>query len=232
MKRFKSYGSSGSYLSRQLSRQSSYRSPSGRASSFRSGSMLKRSPYATVNPQPRDTLITRATLNLGEVVGDGSSGLPTAGAITFTLNQLPNVAAYQQIFDAYQVRKMTLRMIPVYNSADEAPAGASTSNGIQNIVVARDHDDSTPPTSEAELLQYGTNRQFMVDGIKTYTIVPKVKLNASGPNFVEGPSNQWVPTDQPLVQHYCIKYFTPATLSKYIRTVFYIEVEIGFKNAK
>ena len=225
-----SYGASQS--TRTLSGYKRSRSGSIFGPNIRPGRMGKKSPFQRTTAVPKDTLLTRATLFLGEVDGAGTGSIPSAGAITFTLNQLPNVAAYQQIFDAYQVRKMTLRMIPTYNSADEAPAGASTVNGIQNIVVAKDQDDSTPPASEAELLQYGTNRQFMVDGIKTYTIVPKVKINASGPNFVEGPSNQWVPTDQPLVQHYCIKYFTPSTMSKYITCKFYIEVEIGFKNAK
>jgi len=192
-------------------------------------------PFVRAVRVPNDTLTTRATIRIGDLNGNGTTGTfpGNVGAVTFELAQLPNVTSYQTLFDAYRVTRMNIRIIPQFNSADQAAAGTSAT-GIMPIVIARDQDDAVLPTSEAQLLTYGSSRQFMLDRIINYSIVPRTKTSAdnSGTMFLESRLNQWIPTDSHRVPHYGIKFWAPTNLSAYENYAVYLDVEVGFKNTK
>lgn len=93
------------------------------------------------------------------------------GAFQFTLNQVnpPNLSMINTNFDRYRVNKITVRVIPEYNTADAAGAGT-----VPTMKVVKDYDDFKAPTLADVWSRRGTLHRL--DRPFTISLVPKLPI--------------------------------------------------------
>jgi len=124
-----------------------------------------------------------------------------SGAISFAIDQVPNVTEFGALFDQYRIAAVRLKFD--YISSTEA-VGPITSSPSQRftLMVYEDYDDSTAPaaTNNGWSAVYETGR--MIKGVfpsrknsLTYTVRPKYLVNTpdyAGANTASQLGNGWL----------------------------------------
>lgn len=77
----------------------------------------------------------------------------TYGALAFTADQLPKWSSYSTIFDRYRIREVTVFFQPQTN---QISTGSGAGFYVPRFSVAIDYDDSSTPSTVAEVQGYGT----------------------------------------------------------------------------
>lgn len=89
----------------------------------------------------------------------GGTATPIATAHSFSLNQIPNVSEFANLFDQYKITGAKLTYTPTASEGIINPAvSASAPLGYSRVHSVIDYDDSTAPTSENQLLEYGSHK--------------------------------------------------------------------------
>lgn len=160
-----------------------------------------------------------------------------AGAMSFSLNALPNSSEFTSLFDQYKIMKVKLRFIPF---GDNVNLPISTMTGTSSLmspggplITAIDYDDTTAPTSAADLLQYQASRVTPVPKPLSMTIRPKfaAEIYRSGLATGYGARSGWLDTANADVPHYGIKYWmnSPSALSSSFTYQVWAEVYLALK---
>jgi subtilisin family serine protease len=140
--------------------------------------------------------------NLGQI-GTTAASVPSFGAIYLPLSGFPNSSEFTTLFDRYRIVQLQVEFLPVSGPS------ALVANQYGNLTTVIDLDDSTPPTSEDQLLQY-ENRQITVYGrLHSRVWTPKFALAAYAGTFTSYASstpNQWVDVASPDVNYYGLKW--------------------------
>lgn len=122
------------------------------------------------------------------------------GNIGITLNQLPNYAEYQALFDRYKINSVLLEFHPTVTSSDlNASAGI---NQVSSIFTAIDHNDLTNVANSNVLMEYGQcKRHSLIRPFKQY-----IRLSTVNPTTSETSWNKWYSTANADITNYGLKY--------------------------
>jgi len=83
-----------------------------------------------------------------------SAGGTYATLIQNNLGQIPQVAQYTDLYNQYQIRRVTAIFVPAYDTYQAgAPAGASTAAAPRMVYAIQDSAQQLNPTNEADVLQ-------------------------------------------------------------------------------
>ncbi len=150
---------------------------------------------------PKITYVYSATFNLNPILSNSTA--IQYGAFSFQLNQLPNYAAYQSIFDRYRILSVDVRFIPT-----NVQINIGTVNAPQFHTVV-DFDDNSTPTSVTTLQRYSTY-------VGTYATTPFRRhfLPRAAVQVYDGVTTaygevdpmMWRDAAYPDIPHYALKY--------------------------
>lgn len=133
-----------------------------------------------------------------------TAGAAVAGGYTFALNSLPNYTEFTAMFDVYR-----LKAVKIEFSAPANSVGMSATSEIPQLWTAIDRNDATAPANVNELFQYDTLKHSPI----TRKHVRYFRVNSLG--YITGQSvgtvgeinwNKWIPTSEPAINHYGLKY--------------------------
>jgi hypothetical protein len=163
-------------------------------------------------PHTKDTIhrFTRST-QTSIAITDGI----VYGAKAFTLSDLPDYSEFVNLFDAYRITKVELRLIPECNAASYPPGNSAAI--IPNIYMAEDRNDDTAWSSINSALQMEDLVVTRMDKEMSFTIRPKCALAAYSTAFTSytqlGPDvDIWVDTNSPNVKFYSWKWITDGSM--------------------
>lgn len=150
----------------------------------------------------------------------------------FSLSSLPNSSEFTALFDMYRIDSVELE----YQLITEVIGSA-----YPRIAFTPDYNDSTPPTTESQVLEYGTSEMFLFSQYKPVfkrMLKPRAQLGTYQGAFTAyslAPQDAWVSCDYPSVLYYGAKDF----ISSYNSTTFpntivqlYIRMNLSFRNSK
>lgn len=126
----------------------------------------------------------KRTALISQITASKISGVQTniAGAYQFNLAQLPGVSEFSALFDQYKITGVKISFTPgttqsVNNILDSNP-GSSSINGsamsFNRFHSAIDYDDSSTPSSEAQLMEYGSHKSSPGNRTHSRFIRPKI----------------------------------------------------------
>lgn len=100
---------------------------------------------------------------------------PIATAHTFSLAQLPSVADFTGLFDQYKITGAKISYTPAASEGILNPAtSVSAPLGYSRVHSVIDYDDSSAPTSEDQLLEYGSHKSTAPFQTHTRWLKPKI----------------------------------------------------------
>jgi hypothetical protein len=134
-----------------------------------------------------------------------STTIPSAGALTFILQDLPAYTELTALYDQYRIMKVKVEFI--VTGATNPLTGPP---GL--ILTALDYNDATTPASVNELVQYETVQSVPVGNYFERTLQPRSAVAAYSGVFTSFANvyAQWIDTASSSVVHYGIKYYIPA----------------------
>lgn len=165
-----------------------------------------------------------------------------AGGYTVSLDMLPNYNEFIDLFDQYKILGAKMSFVPNGTLVTTLNnAGGTNSYVAQRFVSAIDFDDNITPTSEAQLLEYGSCRWSKGGRAHTRYWKPKMLTNiydgeASGPALAVT-NARWIDTNYPEVPHYGLKIFcghpvAPISIDASVTYQVYLTLYVAFKNVK
>jgi len=139
---------------------------------------------------------------------NNSPSADSFGAQFFQLSFLPNYTEFTNLFDAYQITKVVIKLIPGATVIEGSIASSSGGFDAGAFMYFTDTDDVSTPTTMNEFyerqgvkIRYGASRMFNI------TLRPRAQLSLDG-GFgpVNFGKNQWINTANPSVDHYGWKW--------------------------
>lgn len=171
----------------------------------------------TINKVARQIHRFKRTAYLGTATASISAlGVPTPiqNAYTFSLNQLPNASEFGVLFDQYKITGVKLTFTPALNDGILSPLnGTATALGYSRVHSVIDYDDSTAPSSEDQMLEYGSHKSTAPFVTHSRYIKPKVlhEIYRSGVATAYAPrSGTYLDMVNNDVPHYGIKVWVSA----------------------
>lgn len=148
-------------------------------------------------------------------VGIANGANSSYNGINFRLNQIPNYTELTSLYDEYRIDKVVVEFHPrasALTTPAAAPAAGNVNQSFSNIqpfLTVIDYDDSTPPGSRNDLVQYSNLLVSHYGQKVTRTFVPHVAV----PVFRTGVSSgygskpkQWIDCANDDVPHYGLKW--------------------------
>lgn len=181
---------------------------------------------------PMSTMVTKRTIAYG---GIGPTSLISSVP---TLADFPGYTEFTALFDAYRIRKLTYSFYPARGNVGAADGSTGPQPVVETLTTAIDFNDNIAPTSQAELLEYGTCQQHFMDRPRKVSFVPRIKMGGTDvvtPSVVPVIESRplFLSTDQAKIGHYGLKWAFSPTLQQTDTVVnVYIEAEIEFKLTK
>lgn len=132
-------------------------------------------------------------------------------AFSPTLNNLPNYAEFQALYDSYSIKKVVYhfysRSIP---SSDVSSSAAPWPLNQMPTLVCVDHDDANAPTARQQLLERTATRIHDPRKNFSVTIVPKIanvvyRGTATPDGYSTPKGNQWLDCAYSDIPHYGLK---------------------------
>lgn len=171
----------------------------------------------TVNKVRRQVHIFKRSTYLGNITASISAlGVPTpvGNAYAFSLSQLPNVSDFTNLFDQYKITGAKLQITPACSEGILSPlAGTAQPLGFSRVHSVIDYDDTSAPSSEDQLLEYGSHKSTAPFQTHTRFIKPKVlqEVYRSTLGTAYAPkSGQYLDVAYPDIPHYGMKVWISA----------------------
>lgn len=205
--------------------------------------MIRRRPVMrrTRAPQRMMAHWFKRTCKLGNISASISGGVPSgiASAYSFSLSQLPSFTEFTNLYDQYKITGAKMSFVPGATEALYSPlSGVASQHGYNRFHSVIDYDDSTPPISEDQMLQYQSVKT--TNGLRTHTryLKPKVLREVYRSALTTGynpTASQWIDTVQNDVPHYGLKVWCDAPFSSTnasITYTVYLTLYFGCKNVR
>lgn len=127
------------------------------------------------------------------------------GAYSFTLNLLPDVSEFLNLYDSYTITGVKLSFIPRFTS------NTTTTVNPGVFMYVMDYDDANPLTTTVQMLEHQSIKYRSPVSMKPMTIFvrPKAALAAySGAftSYAQTTKSQWIDCGSPNVQFYGVKW--------------------------
>lgn len=131
----------------------------------------------------------------------------------FSLNALPNAAEFINLYDAYKIKCVVLKFIPMFTGNDMN--AQSTAYAVPPIHSVIDTSDSTPLSLVSDYLQYSSYKMTRGLSIHTRKIYPKYldTIDDNGTAVAGAIKGGWIRTEGsgPDVDHLGLKVCIPNT---------------------
>ena len=160
-----------------------------------------------------------------------SLSIPGLGkAYQFTLSALTNYAEFTALFDSYQIKGISLKIIPSANSQE-----TGSTRYIPRMAYRWDYNDAITPANEQELIECDNVKvKSTLNVIKSYS-KPRPQIQLYGPittGYGET-KKMWINTSSTNVPHYGFKlWLSQANTSYTCDYDIYATYYMKFKNAK
>lgn len=171
----------------------------------------------SINKVRRQVHVFKRTAYIGNVTASISAlGVPTPVAVgySFALSQLPNVSDFTTLFDQYKLTGVKMTLTPACSEGILSPlTGTAQPLGFSRVHTVIDYDDSAAPTSEDQLLEYGSHKSTAPFQIHSRYIKPKIlqEVYRSSLTTAYSPkSNQYLDTSYTDVPHLGMKLWISA----------------------
>lgn len=106
---------------------------------------------------------------------------PTSLATAFSLNQLPEAAAYQQLYDQFKITGIKATFVPQVNVNESATgSGATDRMVVPTITMYVDENDATNGEVEADMIVRGNAKTRMFNKPVSIFFKPKVLKGVGG----------------------------------------------------
>jgi len=132
----------------------------------------------TINKVRRQIHMYKRSAYLGTVVSSISAlgvPAPVANAYSFSLAQLPSVSDFTALYDQYKITGAKLQLTPALSEGIQSPIfGTASALGYSRVHTVIDYDDTLVPTSEDQLLEYGSHKSTAPFQTHSRYIKPKV----------------------------------------------------------
>lgn len=126
---------------------------------------------------------------------------------SYLLSGVPNSSEFTALYDCYRIDKVEITFVFDLGSA-------ATTSYYPRIVFAPDFNDSTPPTTETDVLQYSQARSYQFSDANrelTISIVPRVAKTvyrtAVTSAYGWDSTRTWLDTAYPDIPHFGLKFF-------------------------
>lgn len=132
---------------------------------------------------------------------------PYLNVFRYSLNQLPNVSEYTNLFDRYMITKVVTKL---YLKIDPSAQAAATAS-FPRLFYARDVDDSGVPASLDELRQHSTCKIKVMNPNYPVTLVSRPNLlqlaytSGVASNYIPK-WKQWIDLGDTGTPHYAWKF--------------------------
>ena len=142
----------------------------------------------------------------------------------------------QAVFDAYRIRRLTWHFYPSVGTVSEIDTGIPHTGGIPLLTTAIDYNDKVAPTTNDELLEYGSCKTLCLNAPRSISYVPRIQVGAtdavSGTVGALESGPRWLSTDQPKVEHCGLKWWLGSNTSANTGINCYLTAEVDFKMTK
>lgn len=138
-----------------------------------------------------------------------TSSVATSTSFGFTLNMLPNVTDFTNLFDMYCIKKVVWKLIPRFSQFNGVYSNPN--DLLAQVHTCIDYDDALPlPTTTglSAITQYESHRVTRGNRVHTRSVVPKLEIDA-GASYSLPKAYQWVDCDNVTALHNGIKLFIP-----------------------
>lgn len=172
-----------------------------------------------------------------ELLDVASGATDTFGAYNFSLNDVPGVTEFEQLYDSFRINMVKVSFIPLSNVTVSSSTGASTaltaySNRLFTVI---DKNDSVPAASIDELRQYSTVKWSPNSRIHKRIIYPRLISETSGAGTYNVKGKPWIAMNSTASlnsNYYGLKWGLEgsqvATQAYRVEAVYYLE----FKSSK
>ncbi len=148
------------------------------------------------------------TFEIGSFIA--STTAPVAGALVFTLSQMPGYTNLQSLFDRYRIMSVDVTFQPYLNQEMTTTSPPT----IPRLHTCIDFDDESVPGSQAELMKYGTYAAVVSNHPLRRRFVPRAALqvfNGVTTGYGEAEAHKWLDCANAAIPHYGLKYYLPVT---------------------
>jgi hypothetical protein len=136
-----------------------------------------------------------------------SSTTTVFGAYNYTANALDNASGFASVFDQYRIDRLQVTFRPM-NVATPLVNTASSGFIAPIIYAVIDYDDSTTPTTVAQLRDYQNCSSHLYDTF-TLDFKPHAAYNVGG-SLSGNVASPWIDWATPSIQHFGVKIGIPA----------------------
>ena len=169
-----------------------------------------------------------------------NSGAAAAGyGFNFALDQLPNPSDFTQLYDQYRIKAIKWQLIPKQGTATVfpptvLPGQVSIMPKIYSVI---DYDDSAPPTSLDQMLQYENCKYTRANKTHTRFFKPAVATEVFNTGITTAygmRQNAWLDCNSNQIEHYGLKVWVEASTALTPRWDFDIicKFYMEFKNVR
>lgn len=162
-------------------------------------------------------------------------------SLKFLLSDCPQAATFAALFDAYMLRHVKVKFVPLVNMVNQSSTTAGASTAItQFLETVIDYDDASLPTTENQLLDYQSFKQSAGYRQQTRSITPCVSqmvYKTSGTTIAYSQKRHvWIDLQAQDAEWYGIKGCVPTTstaaANMQLRWKIYITAEWWFKQVR
>lgn len=150
----------------------------------------------------------------GPVIQSISSGAAYGVGFSFNLNQLPAVTDITNLYDAYKIKLIVMRVEPTFSDVNvpENTNPASFAVNLKQYRIVHDYNDATGPAAESDLFQYSNMKSYPCNRPFKILLYPKVAEPVFGGLLAQYQARKsgWIDTNSANVQHYGLKMWVPS----------------------
>jgi len=130
-----------------------------------------------------------------------STTIDQAGAISFTLNSLPDSSEFTNLFDQYRITQAVVKFVPTSQVSTSSP-----------LLTVLDYDDAVTPTLVTQLYEYSTLYVSESSSYVERALKPQMAVAAYSGAFTSfgSMSDMWIDVASPNVVYYGVKWFNLA----------------------
>lgn len=169
------------------------------------------------NKLKRQVHLYKRTFKLDNIYANNTTSGPIASAYTISLASLPSATDFGNLYDQYKITGAKFKFTSMLSDTILSPlTGVTAQLGFNPLHTIIDYDDSTPPVSLSQMLEYGSHKQTPAHKTHTRYIKPKVLeqvYRGIGTVGYRPISSQWIDMAYNDVPHYGLKVYQEAPLS-------------------
>jgi hypothetical protein len=160
-----------------------------------------------------DQHVLQVTKNLLVTASIAPSATFVSGGFAFTLNDLPELSSFTNLYEFWRLDSISLEFIPITTMVTVA----ASAQQCQPLLVALDYEGVSAPPNVNSLLDYTNLTIIPVNKRKKISFRPRALIGATnGSTIQSGISEQspWIGVGTTGIQHYGVRYGIAASTTQ------------------